>query len=131
MFDTCILRDAADKALLRHQDLDDAFQFFDRERIPHRTYVAVLEEGRVVGLAALLESSGRHPGALGVGFIETHAHHRQRGIGKLLVEGLFQFARQEGKAIANTEYEPDGERYLKHLMAAAAQRYPDVTLFER
>jgi GNAT superfamily N-acetyltransferase len=131
VFEIRILRTPSDKALLRKEQLADGFNFFDPKMVEHRTYVVVLEAGQPVGLAALVESSMRIPGALGVGYVETHRAHRQRGIAKLLVEGLFGYALESGKDIANTEYEPDGLKWLKPLMQSAAQRSHQVRLFER
>jgi len=129
MFETRIMLAATDKVPLWDEDLNDAFVFFDRYLVQQRNYVAVLEEGRVVGLVGFTDTS-RCPGSLSLRFLETHENHRRRGIAKLLVDGLFQFARRQGVAIANTEYEPDGLLWLKPLMTAAALRYPDVVLHE-
>ncbi len=131
MFVTRVLCTPADKALLRKEYLDQAFSFFDPSMVSHRTYIAVFEDATIVGLVALNESSLRMPGALGVGFIQTHEGHRNRGVAKCLVEGLFAYAASCGKPIANTEYEPDGKRWLEPLMRDASQRYPQVALYER
>lgn len=130
-FKTIVLRSPQEKSILLHQNLEANFSFFDREMVAHRSYVAVVEGDAIVGLVCLVEASMRIPGALGVGFIETHCQHRHRGIAKALVRGLFAFAREQGKAIANTPYEEDGARWLAPLMQATAQHYPDVVLHER
>jgi GNAT superfamily N-acetyltransferase len=131
MFDTHVLRTASEKALLLQGTLESDIPHFHRDVVSHRTYIAVFKEGNVVGLVGLVESSARVTNAMGVGFISTHRSHLRQGVAKALVEGLFKFALQERKAIANTSYEPDGLLWLKPLMASAAQRHPLVTLHER
>jgi GNAT superfamily N-acetyltransferase len=130
LFETRILRTAREKAVL-HQHVGEGFTFFDKEMTNHRSYVAAFECGTIVGLVCIVETSARIPGALGIGYIETHLEHRQKGVAKALVARLFDFARAQDKAIANTHYEDDGLRWLAPLMQATALQYPDVTLHER
>lgn len=130
MFKTLVLRTRAEKAILR-EELEEEFFYFDRRVLNMRTYVVVLEKDEIVGMVALTENSMWADNAFGVGFIETHAEHRQRGISKLLVDGLFRLARKDGKAISNTPYTPNGFEWLRPVMHEAAQRYPDVKLHER
>lgn len=130
-FETRVLRTADEKSCLWDEAVQSGFTLFDQNMLSHRTYIVAFEAQAVVGLVCLVESSARIPGALGIGFLETHRLHRNRGVAKALVNGLFEFASRQGKHIANTSYEPDGERWLAPLMRSAAQRYPHVALHER
>lgn len=131
MFQTRVLRTRAEKAVLRNVEMEDDFFFFDMSVLDMRTYVVVMEKDEVVGMVAVVDESMWVKNALGVGFVETKAEHRQRGISKLLVDGLFSLARNDGKAISNTPYSPNGFDWLRPVMKETAQRYPDVRLHER
>lgn len=126
-----LLRSIREKLPLWDDDSLASVPFFSKDLIRHRTYIAALDGRQVLGLACVTESSMRIPGALGVSFVSTHPQHRHQGVATRLVQGLFDFARNEAKGIANTAYEPDGERWLRHVFARQAQQYPDVVLYER
>lgn len=104
--------------------------FFTEMLMDWRTYVVVYDGNRVVGMAGLLEHSVRCDNSIGIAFISTHKKHRNRGIAKMLVDAVFKYAQDSGKNLANTEYEPDGEKYLRHIMHRTAEKYPKVKLFE-
>lgn len=131
MFETLVLCTREEKAILRDPELEEEFFYFDLEMLNHRSYVVVMEQKKIVGMVAIVDQSMWFEKAVGVGFVETHSECRDRGIGRLLVDGLFQYARKHGKAIANTAYTPDGLKWLHPLMKEAAERYPDVVLHER
>jgi len=131
MFEIRVLRSREEKVLLRKPEMEDEFFFYDQQVLDMRTYVVVIEKDEVVGMVAVVDQSMWVPNALGVGFVETKAEHRQRGISKLLIEGLFELARKDGKAISNTPYSPHGLQWLKPVMHKTAERYPDVLLHER
>ncbi len=131
MFNTLVLRNREEKAILRDPELAEKFSCFNPDMVNFRTYVVALEAGKVVGMVALLDQTMRMENAVGVGFVESHLDHRNRGIARVLVDGLFQYARKSRKAIANSAYTSDGRKWLQPLIKEAAERYPDVPLHER
>ncbi len=131
-FTVRVLRTAEEKQALRAGDcLERDIPHFSEEVLNWRSYLAAFEGDQVVGLVGFVENSLRVPGALGVGFISTHRAHRQRGVARALVNALFEWALEQGKAIANTDYEPDGLKWLKPLMLEQARMTPTVQLIER
>jgi hypothetical protein len=133
MFQTRVLRTRAEKAILRKEVLEDDFFYFDLDVLnnQNRIYVVVVEGDEVVGMVSVVDETMWAHNALGVGFLETKAEHRKRGICKLLVDGLFQLAQGDGKDISNTPYSPNGFEWLKPVMHETAKRYPEVRLYER
>ena len=125
-----ILRESASKRVLRQESLEEAIPFFDIEMVSHRSYLAAIESGCVVGLVSFVESSMRVPGALGVGFVSTHSGHRGCGVARRMLEALYELAAHENKPIAMSAYEPDGERWLRPLLAKLSLQNPHVRLFE-
>lgn len=127
------LRTPEEKELLRLiPETGSGFSLFSPDLVAHRSFVVALsDEVKVVGIAQLVEISSRVDNAIGIGFIETHVDFRNQGISKHLVNSVFALAQSLGKDVANTSYEPDGERWLKHTMHAYASAYPNVRLIER
>ena len=131
MLSICVMREEKAKVPLLTQPLEKVIPFFDRNMVPHRTYLAALLRRQVVGLVALVESSSRVPGALGVGFISTHVEFLNQGISSQLARALFDFALDQKKAISMTAYEPDGEIWLRHVLQRIAAATPSVQLIEQ
>jgi GNAT superfamily N-acetyltransferase len=130
MFTLRVLRSGADKRILYEPSLGDRIPYFSLRTVEARLFLASLEAEQVVGLACIAEDSYRTPGAIGIAYVATHSAHRQRGVAKSLVEGLFLFAREQGKHIANSFYQHDGKLWLQPLMNRAAERFPEVHLYE-
>lgn len=105
--------------------------FFSYDYVAHRNYIAVIDDGNIIGLAGFVDVSFRTPGSIGVSFISTHGEFRNQGVSKLLIDGLFKYAQSLNLNISNTCYEPDGLLYLKHTMTNVQLKYPTVKLFER
>ena len=126
-----VLRTIREKLPLWTDESLNAIPFFAIDAIRHRSYIAAMQGSAIVGLACVTEDSMRIPGALGVSFVSTHPERRNQGIARQLVEALFEFARNEHKGLANTAYEPDGERWLRHVFARNAQAFPDVAFYEQ
>lgn len=122
--------DAQDKQSMLRKIEQHSIPFFMEMLLDWRTYVVVYEGNRIVGMAGLLEHAVRCDNSIGIAFISTHKDHRNRGIAKILVDAVFKYAQDTGKNLANTEYEPDGEKYLRHIMHRTAEKYPKVKLFE-
>lgn len=108
-----------------------SIRFFNHGMIGCRTFIAVYHDQKIVGLASLTESSNWHDNAIGVGYISTHKGYRKKGVAKLLVETLFNYAATTHRDISNTSYEPDGKLYLRHVMQRVSTQHPEVTLYER
>jgi GNAT superfamily N-acetyltransferase len=130
MFSLRVLRNAADKVILYQPTVAGFIPYFSLRTVEARVFLAALQSGQVVGLACIAEESYRTPGAIGIAYIATHLAHRQKGVAKSLVEGLFLLARERGKHIANSFYQHDGTLWLQPLMKQAALRHPEVHLFE-
>jgi GNAT superfamily N-acetyltransferase len=108
-----------------------SISFFDPDMMGQRTLLVAYNDNVVVGIAAIVEKTVWYPNALGIGYISTHDDHRNIGVATALVTALFDYAKKSCKHISNTPYEPDGERYLKHVMHRISNNYPSVTLYER
>jgi GNAT superfamily N-acetyltransferase len=126
-----LLRNAEEKSVLRQHDEALSIPHFSGELLPFRSYLAAFEGKKLLGLACFVESSSRIPGALGLGYLSVHPQERNRGVATKLAQALFQLAQSEGKAIANTHYEPDGEKWLRPVMTRIAAQTTGVVLHER
>lgn len=110
--------------------LQDHFQFFDDAVKAHRSYILAIESGEVVGLCVYRPESGRFPGYVGLGVIETRKDRRHQGISRLLADALMQTAASLSRGLCVGHYEPDGERWLKPVFAKLKESYPDVAVLE-
>lgn len=119
------------RAVLTEPDLESNIQFFYRDAMGHRRYIAALSQGKVVGLVAFIDQSSMRADALGLCFLSTHPEFRNHGIAKQLAAALFAYAKQNGKHIACSSYEELGRLYLKHVLARTQAAFPAVQLFER
>jgi len=126
-----LLRTREEKAILREVALSKKIPFLAYDPRAPGSFLVALAGPHIVGAVGLVMDSHRIPGALGVGFVSTHSDHRKQGVSKALVTALFELARQRNQALANTAYEPDGERWLKPVMRRTAALYPDVEFYER
>lgn len=126
-----LLRSREEKAPLAIPAQDEKIPFLGYDLLEHRCFLTAFQGEKVVGVVSLVMDSHRIPGALGVGFVSTHSDHRNQGVSRTLVQALFELACQRRQAIANTSYEPDGDRWLRHVMHRTAKAYPQVEFFER
>lgn len=131
MITTKILKRGCDQEMLYGRKLDDVIPMFNSDMIGHRTYILAMNGDEIVGVVSLTEETLWHPNSVGVGYISTHIMHRNKGISKLLVDALFKYASHTKRNISNSIYKPDGEQYLRHVMARTAKQYPNLILFER
>mgnify|MGYP002757969590 CR=1 FL=1 len=109
----------------------DRIPFFTPGMIGCRTFIAVYMGEKVIGIASLTEETVWMENAIGVGYISTHVDHRNQGVSKLLVDAVFDYAKETKRGISNTRYEPDGELYLKPVIQRTALKYPSVKFVER
>lgn len=126
-----LLRTRDEKSVLREVALSKKIPFLVYDPRAHGGLLVALAGPHIVGAVGLVMDSHRIPGALGIGFVSAHSDHRRKGVSKALVTALFELARQRNQAIANTAYEPDGERWLKPVMRRTAALYQDVEFYER
>lgn len=130
MITTKTLVTREEKSQLKGRDQIPGFSLFYSDIVDHRVYVVAYLESRIVGIAQLIENSSRVPNAVGIGFIETHTDFRNRGVAKALVDEIFSMAKRQGKNIANTTYEPEGELWLRGVMERVAGQTPEVNFYE-
>lgn len=115
-------------------DLSSNVPFFCERQLNEmdfRTFLVATIERTVTGIVALRKESSRLENALGVGYISTHRDFRNMGVATAMVHALFAHAKLQGKAIANTRYELDGQIYLRPVMERVWNKYPTVELNER
>lgn len=124
-----ILKDATEKEILKNVGYGD-IKFFDKPR-EDRTYLAAVEGEKVLGLISVDEATARIENSVGIGYVSVHREHKSKGVSRLLVKELFEYAHQVGKNIANSGYEPQGRQRLRHVMRRTATMFPTVQLFER
>lgn len=116
-----IISSPEEKEILHSVD-ESSFRLFDVDKIAWRSYVIVEEAGNVVGITAFTEQSIRYDApTMGIGFIEVHEDHKGRGIGKLMASALVRHAKETGRAISNSSYEPEGKLYLRHVLHRETQ----------
>lgn len=116
------------------KDMEQNVPFFipmQLEELHFRSLLVAQLDQCIVGIASVHNNSMRVENALGVGYISAHKNFRNIGVATALVKALFTHAKLEGKAIANTPYEIEGEIYLKHIMQREYNRFPTVDLIER
>jgi ribosomal protein S18 acetylase RimI-like enzyme len=132
MLEIKLLKTSDEKLVLRKQtDLELKIEFFYEDAIAHRSYLAAILDGKIVGLVAFVDSSLWHPSAIGVSFVSTHGDFRRQGIASQLVTALFKLATGTHQAISMTPYESEGLLYLKPIVHRTASLYPAVCLHER
>jgi predicted N-acetyltransferase YhbS len=133
MLTTKILRSDADKAALftsQYDEMERTLVYFERRTVQDRTFLVALDGEQVIGIVCIKESSRRVPGALTISYVSVREDRRKKGVGKLLVKALFEFAKVEGFSIANTQYDDDGQLYLRPLLEAAALVTTEVVFHE-
>lgn len=114
----------------QYDELEAELVYYNRHLTSHRLFILAMEGEKVVGMVCLKDGSTRVPGALALTFVSVRSSHRQQGVAKLLVSHLFAFAKARGQAIANTQYEEEGQLYLRPLLEGAAASNPDVVFHE-
>lgn len=92
--------------------------------------VAVDEHQNVVGVMCFVRDSviGRQLSAgklcIGFAYLSVSTFHKQRGIGKALARRLFDESIKMKRGIRITDYEPEGELYLKPVLREMAVEHP-------
>lgn len=92
--------------------------------------VAVDDNQNVVGVMCFVRDSvvGRQLSAgkmcIGFAYLSISSFHKNRGIGKALARRLFDEAVQMKRGIRITDYEPEGEQYLKPVLRKMAVEHP-------
>lgn len=118
----------------RYDLLERAFTFFHRVQSTQRLYLVALDpeqkdsstEAAVQGLACLHPESEKGDNLMSLRYMMVHENYRNRGIATALSEAVFAFVAEQGKGLASTSYEPDGHRYLRHVLLRTAGRHPGV-----
>lgn len=133
MLSTQLFRSEADNSAAfssKYEEMESSLDCFERRQVSSRTFLAAMDGEQVVGLVCIMESSRRVPGAITISYVSVRADRRNQGVAKLLVSALFEFAKVEGVSIANTQYEDDGQMYLRRVLEAAALNTPEVAFHE-
>jgi len=133
MLSTQLFRSEADNSAAfsnKYEEMEGSLDCFERRQVANRTFLAAMEGNRVVGLVCIMESSRRVPGAITICYVSVREDRRNQGVAKLLVRALFEFAKVEGFSIANTQYEDDGQLYLRRVLEATAISTPEVAFHE-
>lgn len=112
-------------------DLDFTEFKFVEKVINCRQYVLALDNNSIVGVLSFVEHSMWMPNGIGIGKIQVHRNYRNQGICTGLVHILFEFANTYWDGIVVSPYEPDGEKWLKHIIARYSKQYPDLKILER
>lgn len=97
--------------------------FFEDGWNPHRHYFAAVEEGKILGFVCFKEQSTRLENAFGMGYTSVAEGYRNRGVAAALIDTFFVFAACQQRGIFVSQYEPDGELYLRKLILRAADKY--------
>lgn len=116
------------------KNLNKKIPFFEQPQLHAldiRTLLVAQLDQCIVGITSFHKNSFHIDNAVGVGYVSTHVDYRNIGVATAMVKALFLQAQLQGKAIANTPYEPEGEIYLRHVMERTWNRFPDVELIER
>lgn len=104
---------------------------FVQDVINCRQFVLALDGNKIVGMISFVDHSLWMPNGLGIGKAQVHSKYRNQGICTKMVEMLFEYADAHWDGIAVSPYEPDGERWLKPLIARYSKRYPALKILER
>ena len=107
---------------------------------PDREYlVAVDDENRVLGVMCFVRDSliGRQVSSgkacIGFAYLSVASFRKGKGIGKALATELFKEADRLKRGVRVTEYEPEGELYLKPVIKrlASEHNYSVYEAFDR
>lgn len=116
------------------EDLEQSVRFFKPEQLDEfrfRTLLVAQIDRCIVGIISVHNSSAYHENAVGVGYVSTHKKFQNLGVATAMVKALFAHAQLEGKAIANSPYELEGEIYLQPVMQRVSNKFPTVEFVER
>lgn len=102
-----------------------------QEVVQSRLFVLALEGNKIVGMISFVDRSLWMPQGLGIGKVQVHSKYRNQGICTHMIEMLFEYANKYWDGIAVSPYEPDGERWLKPLIARYSKQYPSLKILER
>jgi len=110
-----------DKSIFRDVD---GFQYLYYDMLSHREVLAVFDDtGKPIGILVYVEKSFLSPLAFGVAYVSVHKDYKGTGIGKILVEKLFQLAKKQEKKIRPGYYEREGLLYIKHMFDRLSVQY--------
>lgn len=118
----------------KKEDLEQSVRFFKREQLEQlhfRTLLVAQIDRCVVGIISVHNNSAHHENAVGVGYVSTHKKYQNLGVATAMVKALFAHAQLQGKAIANSPYELEGEIYLQPVMQRVSNKFPTVEFVER
>ena len=100
---------------------------------PEREYlVAIDNDLNIIGVPCYNpESLYRFSNKLciGVGYISVAKEFKGHGIGKALVKALVEIAKRDNKDLRFNAYEPEGRKYLRHVVRRTAKT-TDVNIYE-
>ena len=97
--------------------------------------VAVDDANQVLGVMCFNSLSGVSKqispkrALVGFAYLSISSFHKHKGIGKALAASLFEYAKQIKRGVRLTEYEADGEMYLKPIIKKLAVEHP-YSVFE-
>ncbi len=96
--------------------------------------VAIDEDLNVVGVICFRKDSDIAAGlakrpCLGVGYVSVSSFHKKKGIGRAMLKRIFAYAKEHKRSIRFTDYEAEGEMYLKPLIHQEATEHP-YSVFE-
>lgn len=119
-----------DKAFLKTWADQGTIAFLKHDLQTRRVFLVAYHGSCPAGVASLAMDSHRVPGAIGVSFIAVDQAFKGQGVGRFLVEAVFDLAEASGKALANTEYTAEGQLKLKPLFSRLQADYPHVAVHE-
>lgn len=118
----------------QRDDLKESVRFFKPEQLNdfrRRSLLVAQLDKCIAGIIYVHNSSAYHENAVGVGYVSTHKKFQNLGVATAMVKALFTHAQLEGKAIANSPYELEGEIYLQPVMERVSNKFPTVEFVER
>ncbi len=92
---------------------DTQFEYMHREQNPEYEscrFLCAVKEHEIIGIAKIFMENNLPD--MQVSFIEVAKNFRHRGIGNLLIEKIYDYAKDHAKAVTFDGFTPDGRNYL-------------------
>lgn len=94
-------------------------------------YIAAIYHDKIVGLVKLGVTSGIEEDEMkGIYYVSVDPEFKQLGIGKTLIQKMFELAQIRNYELYVSSYTKDGRSYLGPTVEAMRKKYPDVKVVD-
>ena len=123
-----VLETSKQKQLFKSHDMSD-FKFYDEDMIGHRTFIVKLKDSKIVGIAALNDTSFYVPNAIGIAYVEVLDKYKNQGVATEITQAIFERCISKNKNLRVGHYEEEGLKFLKPVIEKFANKFQSVKIY--